>query len=217
MPTLLLVEDDVKLHRLIKEALEEKAFQVISAHTGDQASVLFDRSIDLVILDLMLPGKSGWMLLKEFKETDIPVLILSAKSLEDDKLFGFELGADDYMTKPFSMRELIARIQVLLKRKQPEKSIHLGPFIWFPLKQQIQYLDIHLDLSPMEYKLLSLFLNQPNQVMTREQLLNQVWGYDYYGDLRTVDTHIKRLRQKLPGFEGIKTIRGSGYMCEVDA
>lgn len=217
MPTLLLVEDDVKLHRLIKEALEEKAFQVINAHTGDQASVLFDRSIDLVILDLMLPGKSGWMLLKEFKETDIPVLILSAKSLEDDKLFGFELGADDYMTKPFSMRELIARIHVLLKRKQPEKSIHLGPFIWFPLKQQIQYLDIHLDLSPMEYKLLSLFLNQPNQVMTREQLLNQVWGYDYYGDLRTVDTHIKRLRQKLPGFEGIKTIRGSGYMCEVDA
>ena len=216
MPTLLLVEDDVKLHRLIKEALEEKAFQVISAHTGDQASVLFDRSIDLVILDLMLPGKSGWMLLKEFKETDTPVLILSAKSLEDDKLFGFELGADDYMTKPFSMRELIARIHVLLKRKQPEKSVHLGPFIWYPLKQQIQYQESLLDLSPMEYKLLSLFLTQPNQVMTREQLLNQVWGYDYYGDLRTVDTHIKRLRQKLPGFEGIKTVRGSGYMCEVD-
>lgn len=217
MPTLLLVEDDRKLHRLIKEALEEKAFQVISAHTGDEASALFDRSIDLVILDLMLPGKSGWMLLKEFKDTDIPVLILSAKSLEDDKLFGFELGADDYMTKPFSMRELIARIHVLIKRTHPEKSVHLGPFIWHPLKQQIFYQDAHLDLSPMEYKLLSLFLTQPNQVMTREQLLNRVWGYDYYGDLRTVDTHIKRLRQKLPGFDGIKTVRGSGYMCEVES
>lgn len=216
MPTLLLVEDDVKLHRLIKDALEENGFRVISAHTGDQASALFERAMDGVVLDLMLPGKSGWMLLKEFKATATPVLILSAKSLEEDKLFGFELGADDYMTKPFSMRELIARIHVLLKRGHPEKSVHIGPFVWHPLKQHIQYKTAVLELSPIEYKLLSLFLKQSNQVFTREQLLNQVWGYDYYGDARTVDTHIKRLRQKLPGFEGIKTVRGSGYMCEVD-
>lgn len=216
MPTLLLVEDDVKLHRLIKDALEENGFRVISAYTGDQASALFERAMDGVVLDLMLPGKSGWMLLKEFKATATPVLILSAKSLEEDKLFGFELGADDYMTKPFSMRELIARIHVLLKRGHPEKSVHIGPFVWHPLKQHIQYKTAVLELSPIEYKLLSLFLKQSNQVFTREQLLNQVWGYDYYGDARTVDTHIKRLRQKLPGFEGIKTVRGSGYMCEVD-
>lgn len=216
MPTLLLVEDDVKLHRLIKDALEENGFRVISAYTGDQASVLFEQAMDFVVLDLMLPGKSGWMLLKEFKATATPVLILSAKALEEDKLFGFELGADDYMTKPFSMRELIARIHVLLKRGHPEKSVHIGPFVWHPLKQHIQYKTAVLELSPIEYKLLSLFLKQSNQVFTREQLLNQVWGYDYYGDARTVDTHIKRLRQKLPGFEGIKTVRGSGYMCEVD-
>ena len=215
MATILLVEDDVKLHRLIHDALVEKSFTLISAHTGDDASARFDASVDVVILDLMLPGKSGYMLLKEFKATNTPVIILSAKSLEDDKLLGFELGADDYMTKPFSMKELIARVHVLLKRNHPEKPVIKGPFMWHPLKHQFYYDEMPLELSPMEYKLLSVFFQSPNQVFTREQLLNLVWGYDYYGDLRTVDTHIKRLRQKLPGFDGIKTVRGQGYWCEV--
>ncbi len=216
MATILLVEDDVKLHRLIHDALVEQSFTLISAHTGDDASARFDASVDLVILDLMLPGKSGYMLLKEFKAAHIPVIILSAKSLEDDKLLGFELGADDYMTKPFSMKELIARVNVLLKRSHPEKPVIKGPLKWHPLKQQFYYDETPLELSPMEYKLLSVFFKSPNQVFTREQLLNLVWGYDYYGDLRTVDTHIKRLRQKLSGFDGIKTVRGRGYLCEVE-
>ena len=215
MATILLVEDDVKLHQLIHDALVEQSFTLISAHTGDDASERFDASVDLVVLDLMLPGKSGYMLLKEFKTSNTPVIILSAKSLEDDKLLGFELGADDYMTKPFSMKELIARVHVLLKRNYPEKPVIKGPFTWHPLKQQFYYDETLLELSPMEYKLLSVFFQSPNQVFTREQLLNLVWGYDYYGDLRTVDTHIKRLRQKLPGFDGIKTVRGQGYLCEV--
>lgn len=217
MATLLLVEDDAKLHLLIKDALIAASFKVISAHTGDEASARFDASIDLVVLDLMVPGKDGWMLLREFKQTNTPVLIVSAKQLEDDKLLGFELGADDYLTKPFSMKELIARIHVLLKRYTPSEMIEVGPFIWNPLAQKIQCQGKSLDLAPLEYKLLSLFLTHPNQVLTRERLLDVVWGYDYYGDVRTVDTHIKRLRQKLGDLDVIKTVRGAGYLCELEA
>jgi len=215
-PKILLVEDEVKLHQLVKHALENASFEVFSAYDGDVAMALFkETSFDLVVLDVMLPKTDGWRLLKTFKEKNIPVIMATARALEDDKLFGFDLGADDYLTKPFSLKELIARIHVLLRRHQPSKLQEVGI-----LKVDAAARSCFVDHAPVtlslkEFDLLTGFLAHPNQALTREQLLNTVWGYDYFGDTRTVDTHVKRLRQKIAPFDGIKTVHGVGYRLEV--
>jgi two-component system, OmpR family, response regulator ResD len=214
MATILLVEDEKKLHQLIKLALESAGFEVLSAYDGTEALTLVKKeSFDAAILDVMLPDVDGWRLLKTIKEREIPVIMATARSVEEDKLFGFELGADDYLTKPFSLKELIARVHVLLKNrliKRPSEPLTID------LKART--CTVHGEkraLSVIEFDLLSVFIENPHQALSRDQLLNLVWGYDYFGDARTVDTHIKRLRQKLNPLDVIHTVRGIGYRFEV--
>ncbi len=214
MATILLVEDDKKLHQLMKHALENAGFEVLSAHDGTHALTLIkEASFNIAILDVMLPDVDGWRLLKTIKQREIPVIMATARSVEEDKLFGFELGADDYLTKPFSLKELIARVHVLLKRRPVQ---HTDEPLTLDIKArtcQVNGKDIAL--SVIEFDLLAVFFENPNQALSRDQLLNLVWGYDYFGDARTVDTHVKRLRQKLKPLDVIHTVRGIGYRFEV--
>lgn len=214
MATILLVEDDKKLHQLMKHALISAGFEVLSAHDGSHALTLIkEASFDVAILDVMLPDVDGWRLLKTIKESEIPVIMATARSVEDDKLFGFELGADDYLTKPFSLKELIARVHVLLKRRPIQHSYE--PLTLDLKARTCKVNDEDIALSVIEFDLLSVFFENPHQALSRNQLLNLVWGYDYFGDARTVDTHIKRLRQKLKPLAVIHTVRGIGYRFEV--
>jgi DNA-binding response OmpR family regulator len=214
MATILLVEDDKKLHQLMKHALESAGFEVLSAHDGSHALPLIkEASFEVAILDVMLPDVDGWRLLKTIKESEIPVIMATARSVEDDKLFGFELGADDYLAKPFSLKELIARVHVLLKRRPIRHSYE-------PLTLDVKARTCKVNgeaiaLSVIEFDLLNVFFENPHQALSRDQLLNLVWGYDYFGDARTVDTHVKRLRQKLKPLDVIHTVRGIGYRFEV--
>lgn len=218
----LLVEDESSLRQLMKTYFLKEGAEVIEAGDGRVALNKFEENnIDLVILDIMLPEYDGWSVCKRIREkSDIPILMLTARSEENDKLFGFELGADDYMTKPFSLKELIARSKVLIKRSRKEmdlKDILILENIKIDrLSHKVFINNIEVEFSPKEYDLLNYFVTNKNQALSREMILNGVWGYDYYGDLRTVDTHIKRLRQKLED-EGdkITTVRGFGYRFEV--
>jgi len=215
MAKLLLVEDEKKLHTLIKHALENAGYQVFSAFDGRSAKDAIEGMFfDAAILDVMLPDMDGWQLLKAAQTKNIPAIMTTARALEEDKLFGFELGAEDYLTKPFSLNELIARIKVLLKRHQPKLDIK-GPIIMDPSARTCEVHQTPVHLSVIEFDLLHAFISHPNQALSRDQLLNLVWGYDYYGDARTVDTHVKRLRQKLAPLDAIHTVRGIGYKFEV--
>lgn len=215
MPKILLVEDEKKLHALVKHALENEGFEVVSAYDGLNAHrLLQDESFDLAVLDVMLPGIDGWRLLKMAKEKKMAVIMTTARSMEDDKLFGFDLGTDDYLTKPFSLKELIARIKVLLKRNPstPKSS----SVIFLDEQARTCLIKGHpVPLSVLEFELLKVLIKHPHQALSRDQLLNLVWGYDYFGDPRTVDTHIKRLRHKIAPLECIHTVRGIGYLFEV--
>ncbi|ARE87002.1 response regulator transcription factor [Clostridium formicaceticum] len=218
---LLLVEDEEKLRKLVKTYLLKEGAHVFEAGDGLEAMRIWqENKIDLVILDIMLPKYDGWALCKRIREeSNIPIIMLTARSEESDKLFGFELGADDYMTKPFSVKELVARIKALLKRSSEVISLDIIKIEELKVDKkshQVMLRDCILELSPKEYDLLLYLIHNKNQALTREMILNAVWGYDYYGDLRTVDTHIKRLRQKLKDYgDKIITIRGTGYRFEV--
>lgn len=218
---ILVVEDEDKLRKLVSVYLKRENFNVYEAADGAQALELWkEHEIHLVILDVMLPQYDGWTICKRIRETSsVPIIMLTARGEEGDKLFGFELGVDDYMTKPFSIKELMARVKALLKRSQQQLSqetIEVGPLRIDKKSHQVYLNDENLSLSPKEYDLLLYFVHNKNQALTREHLLDGVWGYDYYGDLRTVDTHVKRLRQKLGTFErAIVTVRGIGYRFEV--
>lgn len=196
--------------------------KVLSAYTGEDALQLLKKyDIQFVILDLMLPGKSGIDVLKEMRRfSEVPVLILSAKGSEFDRILGLELGADDYITKPFSPREIATRVQVILKRTTPQKAktnlITFGNLTIDPNAYTASIDKMPLELTPKELNVLSLFASNPGIVLSRERILNSVWGYDYYSDFRTVDTQIKRIRQKLPPeatFE-IRSVYGVGYKME---
>ncbi|SET37900.1 DNA-binding response regulator, OmpR family, contains REC and winged-helix (wHTH) domain [Natronincola peptidivorans] len=220
---LLLVEDEEKLRKLVKAYLVKEGVHVLEAADGLEAIKIWEENkIDFAILDIMLPKYDGWTLCKKVREeSNIPIIMLTARSEETDKLFGFELGADDYMTKPFSPKELVARVKALLKRSNQaisEDIIEIEELKVDKKSHQVVLKGDILELSPKEYDLLLYFLHNKNQALTREMILNGVWGYDYYGDLRTVDTHVKRLRQKLRDYgEFVKTIRGTGYRFEVKA
>ncbi len=217
---LVLVADDEKLIRdIIRQYLENEGFEVIEAENGEEAiSISLKNDIDLVVLDLMMPKLDGYSAYKEIKKSkNIPTIILSARGDEYDKLMGFDLGIDDYLTKPFSPKELVARVKAILKRYQLQDD----SFSYKTLKLNKMGHALYIDgeevvLTPKEYDLLVFFLDNKNVALSREQLLNKVWGYDFFGDDRTIDTHIKMLRNSLGEYRNlIKTVRGVGYKFEI--
>jgi DNA-binding response OmpR family regulator len=214
--TVLYADDEPRFRKLVKDYLTKEGFVVTEAKDGKEAlDALAYQSFDLVILDVMMPIYDGWTVLREIrKNLTIPVIMLTARDEEGDELFGFELGADEYIAKPFSPKILVARIQSLLKRNKESISEHLE-FSGIRLDRDSHRIfqdDAELEMSPKEYDLLAFFMENVDLAISRERLLDVVWGYDYFGDLRTVDTHIKRLRNKLGDMSGlIQTVRGVGY------
>ncbi|MCF7932186.1 MAG: response regulator transcription factor [Acholeplasmataceae bacterium] len=220
--TVLIVENEESLIDLMKTYFVKSGFLVHSATRGTAALELFSKTqIDLVVLDIMLDDMDGWSVLRTIRTTSsIPVLMLTARSQETDKLFGFELGADDYMTKPFSLKELLARSKALLRRVVPNQTsevITLGRLTIDSVAHQAMLDGAPFELTPKEFDLLLYMVNHQTEAVSREQLLQTVWGYDYFGDLRTVDTHIRRLRQKLKPYDPIETVFGIGYRFKADA
>jgi len=222
---ILLVDDDPNIRQLLNLYLEKEGFEVTMADRGDTALKLFRESPpNLILLDIMLPGMDGWQVCREVRKvSNIPIIMLTAKDETFDKVLGLELGADDYVAKPFDMKELVARIKAVSRRFQPneapEKEL-VFPGLTININQYtVKYLGRELDMPPKELELLYFLASHPSMVFTREQLLEQVWGYDYFGDSRTVDVHVKRLREKLTEGESlgwlIKTVWGVGYKFEV--
>ncbi|WZL73449.1 response regulator transcription factor [Clostridiaceae bacterium 35-E11] len=220
---ILIAEDEERLRKLVTTYLKRENYKVLEAKDGKEALKIWEEEkVDFVILDVMMPFVDGWSVCREIRrESDIPIIMLTARGQESDKLFGFDLGVDDYVTKPFSVKELVARVKALLKRSGQQsikEVIQIGSLSIDPAQHQVFINGQAIDLSPKEYDLLYFMMVNKNQALTRDAILNGVWGYDYYGDLRTVDTHIKRLRKKLEDFgDTIVTVRGIGYRLEVKA
>ncbi|SHJ08014.1 DNA-binding response regulator, OmpR family, contains REC and winged-helix (wHTH) domain [Dethiosulfatibacter aminovorans DSM 17477] len=220
---LLVVEDDERIREILVKYMKKENFELDEASDGKKAiALLEDNKYDLAVLDVMLPDIDGWSILKHIREKnrEMPVIMLTARAEEEDKLFGFELGADDYVTKPFSAKELLARVKVQLKKSRRsvvDSMMELGDIKINTEYRQVYVNDKAVELTPIEYSLLQYFADNLNIALTRDQILDNVWGYDYFGDERTVDTHVKRLRKKLLD-EGdkIKTVRGHGYRMVVD-
>lgn len=225
-PYVLIVDDDPNIAHLVQLYLEKEGFTVKVAQRGDDALNEFHKlPPDLMLLDLMLPGVDGWQVLKTIRKTSaIPVIMLTAKDETFDKVLGLELGADDYVTKPFDAKELVARVKAVLRRTQgpeEEKSDSLSfPGLTVSLSRyEVFYEGVKVDMPPKELEVLYFLASHPNQLFTRGQLLDRVWGYDIEVESRTVDVHVKRLRDKLPGCEkhgwAITTIWRRGYKFEV--
>ncbi|CCC57957.1 response regulator transcription factor [Caloramator australicus] len=218
MSSILLVEDEERLRKVLKLYLEKEGFKVEEAGDGEEALEKFAENVyDILILDVMLPKRDGWSILRQIRKTsDVPVIMLTARGEEDDKIFGFELGVDDYVVKPASPREIVARVKAILKRINRKSSEILQDFIVDKAAREVYVMGEKVELTPKEFDLLLYLYERPNVALSREQILNAVWGYDYFGDLRTVDTHIKNLREKLGEYrEYIETVRGFGYKFEV--
>ena len=222
METILVVEDDAAISLGLQKNLKFEGYEVLTATRGDQGlEMALEKQPDLIILDIMLPNMSGFEVCKTLKrnEVDIPIIILSAKDQEIDKIMGLDLGADDYLAKPFSIRELIARINAVLRRKKRyEKDLETFAFAGVEIDfaaRTVTKAGEELDFSPREFDLLAYFVRHPNEVMDRRQILNKVWGYDYYGTARTIDNFVTKLRQKIePEADKPKhfvTARGIGY------
>lgn len=218
MANILVADDDLRILRLINDFLKLEEFNVYKAENGKEAIELFEKeNISLAILDIMMPIVDGWDVCKHIKsKSDIPVLILTAKDSDIDELFGFDIGADEYMSKPFNPQLLIARVKNLLKRFNSLKENQIFKYedIILQLNNNvIKIEEIEVELTPIEYELMFIFLNNVGISLKKDKLLDLVWGYDYYGDPRTLDTHITRLRKKL-GYKSelIKNIRGFGYV-----
>ena len=222
----LVIDDDQNICKILEEYLRIEDFEVLIAHDGEKGIDLTnEEKPDIIILDIMLPKLDGWEVCKRVRrKNDIPVIMLSAKTKEMDKITGLELGADDYVTKPFSPREVVARVKAVLRRSEQENGASDNSnTLHFPrlsINQATRKLDLEgteVSLTPKEFDLLWVLASNDRKVFSREELLNKVWGYDYYGDIRTVDTHIKSLRKKLesPAKDYIKTVWGVGYKFEV--
>lgn len=224
MYKILVADDEEKIRLVIKEYAEFEGYEVFEAADGMEAvSMCKETSYDAVILDVMMPRLDGFSACKEIKKfSDVPVLMLSARGEEYDKLFGFEMGIDDYVVKPFSPKELMARLAVLIRRNSGKETKTETEFIEFGgLKidhaaRNVFVDDVKAELTPKEYDLLLFLVKNKNIALSREKLLSNVWGYDFYGDDRTVDTHIKMLRNSLGAYRDyIVTLRGYGYKFEV--
>nr|WP_154982909.1 response regulator transcription factor [Paenibacillus xylanexedens] len=223
--SVLLIEDEESIRELVTDYFTQSAWQVIEAANGEEALELFNSCPpDLVIVDLMIPKVSGWSVCRQIRsQSTVPIIILTAKSEEENKLLGFELGADDYVTKPFSPRVLVARAETLMKRVdntvgQEDPIISFGNIKVYERKRVVESDGQPVELSYKEYDVLLHLLRHRNFPLTREHLLNQVWGVDYFGDPRVVDTHIKNLRKKLGEDAGyIRTVFRIGYKFEVES
>ncbi|MFO7636032.1 MAG: response regulator transcription factor [Clostridia bacterium] len=219
-PKILLADDDEKIRDMVKEYMSGQGYVIHEAVDGvDALNILEKMEFSLVVLDIMMPKLDGWRVLKRLRETsEIPVIMLSARGEEYDKLHGFELGADDYMVKPFSPKELLARIKAILGRTIREKERDENEtFVYKGLMVDFASRDVYVDgksvsMTPKEHELLRYFIQNARRALTREQLLAKVWGYDYMGDDRTVDTHVKMLRDSLGAYRKlIVTVWGTGY------
>ena len=223
---ILIIDDDNDIAELISLYLTKECFETSIINAGNDAMAAFGSfSPDLVILDLMLPGKDGYQICREIRMvSDVPIIMLSAKTETFDKVLGLELGADDYVIKPFDTKELVARVHAILRRSRiSRKSVAISEkVVRYPdleinlTNYSVTYMGSRVDMPPKELELLYFLASSPNQVFTREQLLDQIWGYEYIGDTRTVDVHIKRLREKIkdrPSWR-ISTVWGIGYKFE---
>jgi phosphate regulon transcriptional regulator PhoB len=224
VPKILVVDDEKTIVKGLKFALEREHYEVLAAYDGEEALRLFEEEApDLIVLDLMLPGIDGFEVCRRIrKKSETPIIMLTARGEDIDKILGLELGADDYMTKPFNPRELIARVKAILRRSQNKttdqanlKVIRLQDLQIDLFSHKVKVRGKEVELTSKEFALLSLLASQPGRVFSREQLLEHVWGYDYYGDARTVDVHIRHLREKIEpdpsAPEMILTVWGAGY------
>ena len=224
---ILVVDDDLNICELLKLYLENDGYVVYTANDGKQAVDMFkNKTPDLVLLDIMLPKMDGWQVCREIRKTSsVPIIMLTAKGETFDKVLGLELGADDYVVKPFDTKEVMARVKAVLRRTKGDSEAtedKKKTVIYDNLEINIQNYEmkvkgVPVDTPPKELELIYHFASNPNRVYTRDQLLDEVWGFDYYGDSRTVDVHVKRLREKLEGVSDkwcLKTVWGVGYKFE---
>ena len=220
---ILVVDDESRMRKLVKDFLTKKNFQVLEAGNGEEAMDIFyeEKDIALIILDVMMPKMDGWEVCREIrKNSKVPIIMLTARSDERDELLGFDLGVDEYISKPFSPKILVARVEAILRRtgqNNPEDVISAGGIVIDKAAHLATVDGKPMELSFKEFELLTYFVENQGIALSREKILNNVWDYDYFGDARTIDTHVKKLRSKL-GEKGnyIKTIWGMGYKFEVD-
>lgn len=217
---ILVVDDEIRMRKLLKDFLIKNEFAVLEAGDGEEALEVFfnNKEISLIILDVMMPKMDGYEVLKTIRKySQVPIIMLTAKSEERDELLGFKLGVDEYITKPFSPKILVARVDAILRRSQSNQSdiVELGGIKMDKSAHQVFVDDEPIELSYKEFELLAYFLDNRGIALSREKILNNVWNYDYFGDARTIDTHVKKLRSKM-GDKGeyIKTIWGMGYKFE---
>ena len=219
---ILVVDDEQRMRKLIKDFLTAKGYSILEAEDGEKALQVYEENkskITLILLDVMMPKLDGWSVLRQIRqESKVPIIMLTARGEEQDELFGFELGVDEYISKPFSPKILVARVEAILKRtNRNEKEIKNYDGIEIDKEGRTVKIDGKLiELSLREYELLVYLVDNENIALSRDKILNNVWNYDYYGDSRTIDSHIKKIRHKL-GKKGkyIKTMRGVGYKFEV--
>ena len=219
---ILVVDDESRMRKLVRDFLTKQNFEVLEAADGEEALDVFygDKEIALVILDVMMPKINGWDVCREIRENSkVPIIMLTAKSDENDELLGFELGVDEYISKPFSPKILVARVEAILRRSNKlnvEECIEFEGIVIDKAAHQVKVDGQPVELSFKEFELLTYFVENAGIALSREKILNHVWNYDYFGDARTIDTHVKKLRSKL-GDKGeyIKTIWGMGYKFEV--
>ena len=220
---ILVVDDESRMRKLIKDFLVAKGYNILEAEDGEKALQVFEENsekISLILLDVMMPKLDGWSVLRQIRQNSkVPIIMLTARGEEQDELFGFELGVDEYISKPFSPKILVARVEAILKRTQSStKEIKKSGGIEIDKEGRTVTVDGKiLELSLREYELLVYLVENENIALSRDKILNNVWNYDYYGDSRTIDSHIKKIRHKL-GKKGkyIKTIRGVGYKFETE-
>ncbi len=221
----LIVDDDINICELLRLYVEKEGFSAIVANDGVAAVDMFKQnSPDLILLDIMLPKLDGWQVCREIRKNSVvPIIMLTAKGEVFDKVLGLELGADDYVTKPFETKEIIARIKAVLRRTKQQSDSDIKEVKYDKLRINLTNYELvvdgkNIDTPPKELELIYHLASNPNRVFTRDQLLDEVWGFDYYGDSRTVDVHVKRLREKLENiseFWSLKTVWGVGYKFEL--
>lgn len=220
---ILVVDDESRMRKLVRDFLDREGYEVLEAANGMEAMEIFyqEKEIALVILDVMMPKMDGWQTCREIRQSSqVPIIMLTARSEERDELQGFDLGVDEYISKPFSPKILVARVGAILRRSNSlsaSDAVEVGGITLDKAAHQVKLEGEELDLSFKEFELLAYFIDNQGIALSREKILNNVWNYDYFGDARTIDTHVKKLRSKLKDKGNyIKTIWGMGYKFEVD-